>query len=135
MIETALYRHYDEAGGLLYVGIASNPVARTQQHSIHAPWYKDVDTIKIEWFASREEALEAELEAQHKERPKHNRRLSGVDAKRREQVRRAMPRKRYFPDPDEHGYPSISEKVMADAEAKYAEEQAEEARLRENPTE
>ena len=32
-INTALYRHFDDAGKLLYIGVAGNAWRRTKQHS------------------------------------------------------------------------------------------------------
>lgn len=68
---TALYRHYDESGALLYVGISLNPIRRLQQHEKSA-WCDSIATIKIERFAHRREAIEAEERAIKAESPLHN---------------------------------------------------------------
>ena len=70
--QTALYRHFDAEGRLLYVGVAANPLRRLAQHEKHAAWFGAVAEIKIEWFASRPKALRAELSAIGKEQPLHN---------------------------------------------------------------
>lgn len=68
---TALYRHYDAHGALLYVGISLNPFSRTRQHR-NAPWAELVARIDIEWFPCRDSALDAETVAIQAETPKHN---------------------------------------------------------------
>ncbi len=73
--KTALYRHKDSAGVLLYVGISLNPFSRAKQHGRHSSWMAQVTNIKIEWFESRSIALDAEKNAIYKETPKHNIRL------------------------------------------------------------
>lgn len=70
---TALYRLYDASDQLLYVGIATDPKARWYRHASDKDWWGDVATREVEWFASREEASNAEITAIHKEKPTHNR--------------------------------------------------------------
>lgn len=69
---TALYRHYDANGNLLYVGVSSCPVKRTYQHSLSSHWYNKIFQITIEWFETRSEAIEAEEAAIKNEEPLHN---------------------------------------------------------------
>ncbi|MCK1813286.1 GntR family transcriptional regulator [Streptomyces sp. XM4011] len=69
---TALYRLYDDAEQLLYVGITSRPKERMRQHAGDKHWYREVSFREIEWFDSREEAGQAEVEAIRTERPLHN---------------------------------------------------------------
>lgn len=69
---TALYRHFDAAGNLLYVGISLNAVARLYQHSIGAKWFRDIARIEVEWHPSRSAAAAAEIAAIRSERPLHN---------------------------------------------------------------
>ena len=71
-VPTALYRHFDKDGDLLYVGISLSPLARTKKHKEVAGWYREVATITIEWLPSKMEALEAETQAIRREKPKHN---------------------------------------------------------------
>lgn len=68
---TALYRHYDRSGSLLYVGISLDPVRRLRQH-IGSRWYSLIAKIEIEQFYSRREALEAEALAIVAEHPVFN---------------------------------------------------------------
>lgn len=69
---TSLYRFYDAAGTLLYVGISNNPARRWKQHADTKPWWSDVDRKTVEWLASRAEAEAAEAEAIKAEKPLHN---------------------------------------------------------------
>lgn len=69
---TAVYRHFDSAGTLLYVGLSVNAAARTSAHSATAPWFDRVARVEIEAHACREDALNAEAVAIVIERPAHN---------------------------------------------------------------
>lgn len=59
-MRTALYRHYDASGHLLYVGISLSPMTRTAQHCESSVWFDSVARIEIEWHENRKEALRAE---------------------------------------------------------------------------
>lgn len=72
MSKQALYRHFDQAGQLLYVGISLSPFTRARQHGMHSPWFEDVTRINIEWFETRSQAETAEYQAIKRERPLHN---------------------------------------------------------------
>lgn len=67
-----LYRHFDAAGALLYVGISICALRRTSQHMQTAKWSDRIRRIEIESFASREAALAAEKAAIIDERPAFN---------------------------------------------------------------
>ena len=67
-----LYRHYDHAGDLLYVGISLSPLRRHERHVAGATWRYLIVQILIEPFTSREEALLAEACATRDEFPKFN---------------------------------------------------------------
>lgn len=69
---TTLYRHYDAAGTLLYVGIAGDFEERSYWHSRNSKWYVDVCSSTIEWFNTRAEALRAESRAIKSEEPVFN---------------------------------------------------------------
>lgn len=81
-MSTALYRHWNEAGRLLYVGISSNHFRRVGEHEALSHWFGEVSNITIEHFADRDEAVEAERSAILAERPifniAHNREASTV---------------------------------------------------------
>lgn len=70
--KTAVYRHYDADGALLYVGLSRNPLKRWGQHKALALWFYDISRIEIQWFDSREEASDAEIRAVKSERPIFN---------------------------------------------------------------
>lgn len=60
-MRTALYRHFDINGALLYVGISLDAVYRYRQHiEDEKCWTDDIVNMTIEWLHSREEAIEAE---------------------------------------------------------------------------
>jgi len=69
---TSLYRHFDAAGALLYVGIAKEPDKRAEQHRYHSPWFRFVATTDVKWHPTRESAAEAERAAIETERPIFN---------------------------------------------------------------
>ena len=69
---TQLYRHFDSAGTLLYVGISKSTMVRLAQHADHAHWFDLIAVIKIETFDSREAAIEAEAIAIVSENPLYN---------------------------------------------------------------
>lgn len=71
-VATALYRHFDKDGALLYVGISLSPTYRLSQHRDASRWFSRIADIKIEWHDSREAALEAERAAIKAETPEFN---------------------------------------------------------------
>ena len=70
--KTALYRHFDKDGQLLYVGISLSHVARLSQHRDGSPWYEDIAHVTIEWHKTRVDAELAETTAIGREAPKYN---------------------------------------------------------------
>jgi hypothetical protein len=70
---TALYRLYDAAETLLYVGISDAPAYRWSQHACEKPWWPDVARKVVEWHDSRDLAMCAESVAIRSENPIHNR--------------------------------------------------------------
>lgn len=69
----AVYRIFDAAGLLLYVGATSNPVRRfTLNHQYRAPWLYDAARIDLEWWPNLETALAAERAAIKTENPVYN---------------------------------------------------------------
>jgi hypothetical protein len=69
---TCLYRHYDDAGRLLYVGIALSPVSRLRAHRARAHWFDDIARITIERFGDTAAARKAERTAVEVEKPLFN---------------------------------------------------------------
>ena len=70
--KTSLYRHYNELGILLYVGISSDHHLRFQSHLKFAEWKDRIATVKIERFNTRDEAAAAEIAAIQTEEPLYN---------------------------------------------------------------
>lgn len=68
---TSLYRHFDANRNLLYVGISLNAIARLEQHR-QSRWSGRIATVEIEYFQTRDEAIEAERKAIQIEQPKWN---------------------------------------------------------------
>lgn len=69
---TALYRMYDDAGRLLYVGISKHLPARIAAHDAEKPWWSGVASITVEHIDDPIEAIRAEIDAIRSERPVHN---------------------------------------------------------------
>lgn len=69
---TGLYRFYDAANVLLYIGISRNLYARWGQHEADKTWWPLVVTRTVVMYPSRPEAEEAEGVAIRAENPVHN---------------------------------------------------------------
>lgn len=69
---TALYRLYDATGTVIYVGIASNPHTRWEQHAGDKSWWPDVVTREIEWCETRQAAADMEAAEVIARSPKWN---------------------------------------------------------------
>lgn len=72
MARTALYRHFDLGGRLLYVGISENLTKRGAEHSASSPWHEHVVTTTAEWLPDRDAAVRAEVQAILTEKPMYN---------------------------------------------------------------
>lgn len=69
---TAVYRHYDARGTLLYVGASSDPAVRADQHQRRTRWARLSTRMTTEWYSSKVEALQAEADAIRAELPLFN---------------------------------------------------------------
>lgn len=69
---STLYRLFDEAGELVYVGITNVGRHRLKQHAADKEWWADVKSATFEHFKTRDEALAAETKAIKTESPKAN---------------------------------------------------------------
>lgn len=67
-----LYRFFDRADTLLYVGITMDLPKRMGDHRKGKPWWSAVDHITVEHFDGREAVLAAETEAIKTEAPLYN---------------------------------------------------------------
>lgn len=72
MTRTAVYRHYDATGALLYVGVSSAPRKRMAQHRRLAAWASEVTWSEVEWFDNRADALAEERRSIAHESPRYN---------------------------------------------------------------
>jgi hypothetical protein len=73
---TELYRHFDEYGRLLYVGVSLRSLQRLLQHREKCEWFDLIHSITIERWPTRELALIAEKQAIRNEHPYFNKRGS-----------------------------------------------------------
>lgn len=68
-----LYRHYDGAGNLLYIGQTVRPIwKRTHDHSKDKPWFHRVRRIEVEERSDQADLDRAEQRAIKTEHPLHN---------------------------------------------------------------
>ncbi len=82
---TYLYRAYNGAGRLLYVGIAEDIWQRMGQHEINSPWIDDLAAMDVERYRTRTEARAAERAAIATEWPLWN--IDGaVDGRMTQQI-------------------------------------------------
>ena len=72
MTRTALYRHFDVDGALLYVGITCGLGSRDTQHLRNESWFPEVHHSTTEWLNTREHARSLERVAIVHESPKYN---------------------------------------------------------------
>jgi hypothetical protein len=70
--ETGLYRIYGDAHLLLYIGISKNFGRRWHQHARRQPWWNERRHMTVDWYSTRDEALDAEALAIFAEQPIHN---------------------------------------------------------------
>lgn len=69
---TALYRLYDQADELIYVGVAVDPERRWKNHAVNSRWWPNVQRRSVEWHDDRPTALAAETRAIVAENPVYN---------------------------------------------------------------
>ena len=67
-----VYRLWDDAGDLLYVGISKTLVNRLTQHDESQPWAAEVASVTAKRYPSRDKARAAEIEAIQTENPRYN---------------------------------------------------------------
>ena len=73
MTAWAVYRCFDDLGGLVYIGSTGDPAARYVEHASRSEWAGRVARVEVERFPTRAEALAAERAAILLERPPFNR--------------------------------------------------------------
>lgn len=67
-----LYRHWDQAGRLLYVGVTDRPRHRARRHAKNSPWMVFQAEMTVESYPSRIVAEEAETRAIADDQPLFN---------------------------------------------------------------
>jgi hypothetical protein len=72
--EHTVYRCFNEANELLYVGLSVCADKRLEQHAYSSGWFKEVAYTERQIVATRAEAFEVEAKAIEEENPKHNKR-------------------------------------------------------------
>jgi hypothetical protein len=72
-IRTAVYRFYDAADGLLYLGITHDVDGRWGTHERTQPWWLDVARRELTWCGTRAEAEKIESTATAMEKPRYDR--------------------------------------------------------------
>lgn len=84
--KTALYRFFDEADQLLYVGITGNPEKRWADHRRFAAtaWWPIAARVLVDWYDTREEAATTELRIIRTKAPLYN--AGGAPSWRRERL-------------------------------------------------
>ncbi|GAA1025657.1 hypothetical protein GCM10009557_00420 [Virgisporangium ochraceum] len=67
-----MYRLYDDAGSLLYIGASHNPEQRWRDHRKEKLWRARMASMTVEWYSDRAAAESAEKEAIATEEPEYN---------------------------------------------------------------
>lgn len=67
-----VYRCYDAAGDLLYIGCTYNPPQRMHSHSLISAWFPEVAQVRLLVFPDRRTGFIKEREAIETERPRFN---------------------------------------------------------------
>lgn len=99
MQKTYLYRLFNSADELLYVGITKDLLSRLAAHRDWQPWWSDVDYYAVKEYKTRDEAEKAEAHLIATASPEHNK-LPGVNIKSDKQPTEPRNRaKRYIPLP------------------------------------
>ncbi|PAX89587.1 hypothetical protein CLM85_32305 [Streptomyces albidoflavus] len=71
--ETAVYRIYNSADELLYVGITNDLIVRWTGHRSDKPWWRtEAHRYEVAWFPNRSAAAAEEKQAILKEAPRYN---------------------------------------------------------------
>lgn len=68
----AVYRLYDRAGALLYIGSTNNPAVRWSKHKGSKQWWPEVAAYALTWWPSRAEAFAQEFQVIRAEQPMYN---------------------------------------------------------------
>jgi predicted GIY-YIG superfamily endonuclease len=83
-----LYRCYDRATTLLYVGMTNDPENRFRHHQQVQPWWHQVDHIRLQNLPNREALSRAETAAIQLEQPVYN--IVNADTRHQAQSRQRL---------------------------------------------
>jgi len=72
-VKTALYKHKNADGHIIYVGVAKNIGARSAQHLDNSEWQAEIASIDVEWYENSLLAELMEIKLIKSLRPKYNR--------------------------------------------------------------
>jgi excinuclease UvrABC nuclease subunit len=70
--KTAIYKHKNKNGEIIYVGISNNAHNRSARHLSTSEWREEIDSIDVQWMPNRLIAEIKEIELIKELRPKHN---------------------------------------------------------------
>lgn len=79
-MRTGLYRHFDAAGALLYVGVSLNTTARLAAHGATSGWFSEIARVDVVHYPTRDDALAAERVAIETEKPRWNIKMAPAPA-------------------------------------------------------
>lgn len=111
---TAVYRLYDRAGALLYVGISVRPDTRFEEHRQTKRWWSQVATREITWHQDRYAAEVEEYGVIQREDPPYNTRHSPRRRAERDRSKR-QPYSTHEASPD--AYDVALKEIRADLRA------------------
>lgn len=69
---TSVYRLFNSAGEILYIGCSCKPESRWKAHRTLKTWWPEVASNTVDWYDALQEAEAAERSAILAERPKYN---------------------------------------------------------------
>ena len=72
-VKTALYKHKNADGHIIYVGVAKNIGARSAQHLDNSEWQAEIASIDVKWYKNSLLAELMEIKLIKSLRPKYNR--------------------------------------------------------------
>lgn len=67
-----VYKHFDKAGKLLYVGLTNDLIERHKQHRANSPWWQAIRRFSSSEYENRIDAENSEIEQIHNGQPEFN---------------------------------------------------------------
>lgn len=72
LIKPTVYRLYDAAGELVYVGYSADAIKRSMQHARKSSWWPEIVRAECDFYDTREEAMAAEKALIKRHQPRFN---------------------------------------------------------------